>query len=98
MDRLMVVRVSIELQPVECDALRADRDLGQVRTDLSVEAIAVHAEVGRSVAEPKEACRISHEERGSALPGAESMGNSVSLRWYFAPFFGHSKRPPARPA
>ena len=72
MDRLMVVRVSIELQPVECDALRADRDLGQVRADLGVEAIAVHAEVGRGVAEAEEArgrggrarmmCRVSHEE------------------------------------
>jgi hypothetical protein len=63
-DRLMVVRVSIELQPVECDALRADRDLSQVRTDFGIEAIAVHAEVGRGVPEPKEACRIS---RGTSI-------------------------------
>jgi hypothetical protein len=71
-DRLMVVRVGIELQPVECDALRADRDLGQVRADLGVEPIAVHAEVGRSVPEADEArgrggrarvgCRVSHGE------------------------------------
>lgn len=73
MDRLMVVRVSIKLQPVECDALRADRDLGQVGADLGVEAVAVHAEVGRSVPEAEEArrrggrarvrCRVSHRAR-----------------------------------
>jgi hypothetical protein len=47
----MVVDPGIEFKPVEGDALGADRDFREVRPDLGVEAVAVHADVAGSVAE-----------------------------------------------
>lgn len=40
-----VVYPGVEFKAVEGNALPANRDLGQQRTDLSAEAVAVHAEV-----------------------------------------------------
>ena len=51
MDLLMVVRESVELQAVERDALLADRDFCEVWTNLGVESVLIHTEVGRDVPE-----------------------------------------------
>ena len=45
----------IEVKTVESDSLCADRNLGKKRTNLAVEAILVHAEIGGRVAQPDEA-------------------------------------------
>ena len=52
---LIVVGPGIEVKPVESDSLRTDWDLGKLRTDVAVEAIFVHAEIRRGVAQPDEA-------------------------------------------
>ena len=57
---LIVVGPGIEVKPVEGDSLRADRDHGKERTNVAIEAILVHAEIGRRVAHPDEA----RQERG----------------------------------
>jgi hypothetical protein len=52
---LIVVGPGIEVKPVKGDPLRANWDLGKLRTNVAVEAILVHAEVRRSVAHANEA-------------------------------------------
>lgn len=54
MDRLMVVRVGLKLQAVERDSLLADRDLSQIGPHLRIEAIPVHAEKARHIAQAHE--------------------------------------------
>lgn len=53
----------VQFKAVERDALSTDRDFREVGADVCVEAVAVHAEVTRSVPETKEprndACRLS---------------------------------------
>jgi hypothetical protein len=41
----------VQFKAVEADALRTDGNFGEVRADLGVEAVPVHAEVERGVAE-----------------------------------------------
>jgi hypothetical protein len=38
----MVLRPRVQFKSIECDPLHADRDLGEARPDLGVEAVAVH--------------------------------------------------------
>ena len=57
---LIVVGPGIEVKAVKGDPLRADRDHGEDRANVAVEAIFVHAEIGRRVAQPDEA----RQERG----------------------------------
>ena len=52
MDRLMVVRIGIELQPVKRDPLDTDRDLGQIGADVRVEAVLVHPQECRRISKP----------------------------------------------
>ncbi len=47
----MVIRPLVEVNAVESDAVRADGDGDEERTHFVVEAVFVHAEVGRGVAE-----------------------------------------------
>jgi hypothetical protein len=47
---LIVVGPAIKVKAVESDSLRADWNLGKSRTNLAIEAILVHAEIGRGVA------------------------------------------------
>ncbi len=54
MDRLIVVRVVLQLQAVDCDALRPDRNLGQVGPDLGIEAVLVHTQVPGGMLQPNE--------------------------------------------
>jgi hypothetical protein len=42
---LIVVGPGIEVKPVESDALRADWNHGQERTNLAIESILVHSEI-----------------------------------------------------
>jgi hypothetical protein len=57
---LIVVGPGIEVKAVEGDTLRADGDHGEERTHVAIEAIFVHAEIGRRVAQSDEA----RQERG----------------------------------
>jgi len=52
---LIVVGPGIEVKAVEGDPLRADRDHGEERANVAIEAILVHAEIRRRVAQPDEA-------------------------------------------
>ena len=52
---LIVVGPGIEVKPVKRDSLRADGDHIQERTNLAIEAIFVHAEIGGRVAKTDEA-------------------------------------------
>jgi hypothetical protein len=52
---LILVRPGIEVKPVEGNALGADRDGRHERANLAIEAVLVHAEVGRRIAQPDEA-------------------------------------------
>lgn len=48
-----MIRPGVQFKPVEGDALLTNRDFGDVRADLAVEAVAVHAEVKRGVSKPE---------------------------------------------
>ena len=48
---LIVVGPGIEVKPVKGDALGADWDHGKQRSDLAIEAILVHSEIRRGVAQ-----------------------------------------------
>ena len=52
---LIVVGPGIEVKPVKGDPLGADRDLVQERTNVAIEAIFVHAEIRRGIAQTDEA-------------------------------------------
>jgi hypothetical protein len=52
---LIVVGPAIEVKTVKGDSLRPDRNHGKKRTNLAIEAILVHAEIGGRVAQPDEA-------------------------------------------
>jgi hypothetical protein len=52
---LIVVGPGIEVKPVKGDPLRADGNYGEVRTNVAIEAIFVHAEIRWSVAHANEA-------------------------------------------
>ena len=47
---LIVIRPCVEVKAIEGDSLRADRDLGEEGADFTVEAVFIHAEIGRGVA------------------------------------------------
>ena len=51
---LIVVGPGIEVKTVEGDPLRTYRDCGEARTNVAIEAIFVHAEIRRRVAQPNE--------------------------------------------
>ena len=50
-----MVHPGIHFKAVEGDALPADTELGQGRAHLPVKAVAVHAQVGRGIAEADQA-------------------------------------------
>ena len=51
MDLLIVVRVRLQLQAVECDALGADGNLGQIGPNFGVESVLIHTQESRGVPE-----------------------------------------------
>ena len=50
MDRFIVIRESIKLQPVKRDPLDTDGDLGEIGADIRVEAVLVHPQEFRRIA------------------------------------------------
>ena len=48
---LILIRPGIEVKPVKGDALGADRDGRHERANLAIEAILVHSEIRRGVAQ-----------------------------------------------
>jgi hypothetical protein len=51
---LIVVRPSVEVNAVECDALRADRNQRDVRSHVAIESVFVHAQILRRIAQANE--------------------------------------------
>jgi len=51
----IVISPGIEVKAIEGDSLLADRDRGDARADFAVEAVLVHAEVGRCIPETDQA-------------------------------------------
>ena len=49
-----MVNPGVQFQAIKGDALATDGDLRQTGPDLGIEAIAVHAEIARGVAEAKQ--------------------------------------------
>ena len=54
MDRFIVIRVGIELQPVKRDPLDTDGDLGEIGADIRVEAVLVHPQEFRRISKPNQ--------------------------------------------
>ena len=52
---LIVIRPGVQINAIERDALRADRNDRDVRTHVVIEAVLVHAEVFRRIAQSDEA-------------------------------------------
>ena len=52
---LIVVRPCVEVKAIEGDSPRADGDRREEGADFAVEAVFVHAEIGRGVAQADEA-------------------------------------------
>ncbi len=50
-----LIRPGIQVKAIERNALCADRDFSEVRTYFQIESVAVHAEIGRRIAEADEA-------------------------------------------
>jgi hypothetical protein len=70
---LIVVGPGIEVKAVEGDALDADRDHGKQRADLAIEAILVHSEIGRGVAQADKTRQKRRYVGGAARsPGART--------------------------
>lgn len=65
---LMFVGPCIEVKAVKGYALRADRNDGDPGTHLAVEAVFVHAEIGRCIAEPDES-----GSRASGMSGIRTV-------------------------
>lgn len=47
----MIVDPGVEFKPVKCDSTQADGNFRQPRTDLGIEAVLVHPEIFRDIAE-----------------------------------------------
>ena len=67
----MVVRVGLQLQAVECDALYADADLGQVRPDLGVKSVLVHPQELRGIPDSDQP-GINHSSRPDFSTGIQA--------------------------
>jgi len=53
--RHIVVHPGVEFKPVKSNALPANGNGREMRSNLSVEAVAVHAEISGRIAEPQQA-------------------------------------------
>ena len=67
----MVVGPGIEVKAVKGNPLGADGDLGEMRPHGGIEAVAVHAEVARRIAEANDARKNAHR---SFSPADASWG------------------------
>lgn len=64
--RHVLVSPLVEFMSVECNALFADRNIRDMRADLGVEAVAIHAEVIRRIAESEKArLNVGHNRNDS---------------------------------
>jgi hypothetical protein len=67
---LIVVRPAIEVKAVKGNSLRPDRDCRQERTHFAIEAILVHAEIRRGIAQANKA----RQEEGEYAAMARFFG------------------------
>jgi len=83
----IVVGPGVEFKPIEGDALAADGDHGDVGSDLAVEAIAVHAEVLRGIAQAQYAGGDEGVGHGDSVTAREEGRQRLSnrLSGQFAP-------------
>ena len=94
-----MIHPGVQFKSVEGDALFTDADFGQIRPYYGVEAIAIHAEVARGVAQPDEAWLEgpAHADDGSPgvyvgtdAPRVTEGVNSFSMFTMFTTFTGHA--------
>ena len=77
----MVIRPAVEVKAIEGDALASDGDLSERRAHLGVEPVAVHAEVGRRIAQADEARRKLHGRPGGlSVRRGEGVGTETAPR------------------
>jgi hypothetical protein len=81
---LIVIRPGVQINAVECDALSADGNRRDVRTHVVVEAVLVHTEISRRVAQSDEArqelhLRILKRHRRPAKRAAPIARDELSL-------------------
>jgi hypothetical protein len=78
-----LIRPVIEIKPVECDALLADGDYDEVRTNRPVEPIAIHSQVIGCIAQPDESRQVpkysSMNRVGNRAGHATRVGMSAIL-------------------
>jgi hypothetical protein len=51
---LIFIRPGVQVNAIERDPLRADRDDTEMRTDVAIEAVFIHSQIGRCIAKPQE--------------------------------------------
>jgi hypothetical protein len=81
---LIVIRPGVQINAIERDALSANRNCCDVRTHVVVEAVLVHAQVSRRVAQSNEArqefrLRILKKHRRPAKCAAPIARDELSL-------------------
>jgi hypothetical protein len=74
---LIVVRPCIEVNAIEGDSLDADAESEDAGAHFAVEAVLVHAEVGRGFAQPDEA-RWRHDRSGVYVWFSKIQGRVVT--------------------
>ena len=71
----MIIRPGIQVKPVESDALLTDRNFNEVWPHFLVEAITVHAEIERRIAQAQQA-----RKEAGLLPGVSHYSISFTPR------------------
>ena len=77
---LIVVGPGIKVKPIKGDPLGADRNCAEEWTNVAVEAIFVHTEIRRRVAQPDKA----RHERGGIVPALRPSGRQDRLGGWHA--------------
>jgi hypothetical protein len=81
---LIVIRPGVQINAIEGDALRADGNRRDVRTHVVIEAVLVHAEVSRRVAQANEAWQelrlriLKRHRRPARVRGSDCHGRIVT--------------------
>jgi hypothetical protein len=76
---LILIRPGIEVKPVKGDALGADRDGRHERANLTIEAVFVHTEVGRGIAQPDESRHERDQRTVMERPSSRGGGCQVLI-------------------
>ena len=75
----IVVDPGIEFKPVEANSLLANWDFCQVRSDLSIKPVAIHADVPRCVPEADDPREHSHTAASDSAAGLPHKSPYIKL-------------------